>query len=189
MSDDRMYSLADYVADLKRITATTSEYPKIFDQVSPLAEKLADAKNSWLKPEYYNFDEEKGYTAYLLHEEPDHSLAVFAVTWGPGGGTPPHDHGTWVVVAGVDGEELNIKYNRVDDRSRPGYAELEERCTFTANAGDVVCLKPRGIHVVRNDNDHVTVSLHTYGRHFDYTERTAFNLETNEEIPLIVDVR
>ena len=189
MSQNEAYSLADYVADLKRITATTPKYSAVFDQVGPLARKLALAKNSWLKPEFYEFDDEKGYSAYLLYEESVHSLAIFAVTWGPHGGTPPHDHGTWVVVAGVEGEELNIKYNRVDDRSRPDYAELEERCVFTANAGDVVCLKPRGIHVVRNDTDHITLSLHTYGRHFDYTERTAFNLKTNEVYPLVVDVR
>ena len=59
----------------------------------------------------------------------------------------------------------------------------------TENAGDVICLKPRGIHVVWNDNDHVTVSLLTYGRHFNYTGRSFFNLETNEATPFIVDVK
>ena len=38
--------------------------------------------------------------------------------WGPS---------TWAMVAGVDGTERNIKYNRLDDCSRPDYAELEER--------------------------------------------------------------
>lgn len=184
-----MYALDDYISDLKRITADTSVYSDLFDRVSPLAARLASARKAWFKPEFYHFDEEKGYTAHLLHEEADHTLAIFAVTWGPKGGTPPHDHGTWAVVAGVEGEEVNIKFNRVDDRSRPGYAKLEERCTFTARAGDVVCLKPRGIHVVRNDSDRVTISLHTYGRHFNHTERTAFNLQTHEEFPLVVDVR
>ena len=90
------------------------------------------------------------------------------------------------MVAGVDGVERNVKYNRLDDRSRPGYAKLEERCTFTANAGDVICLKPNGVHLVWNDNDHVTVSLHTYGRHFNYTDRSSYNPETNEATPFVV---
>jgi len=93
------------------------------------------------------------------------------------------------VVAGVDGNERNIKYNRLDDRSRPDFAVLEERYVFTAGAGDVICLKPKGIHLVLNDGDDISVSLHTYGRHFDYTDRTAFDLETNSTVPLVVDVR
>ena len=189
MADETSYSLDAYVADLRRITAATSDYPEIFDQVAPLASRLALAKATWLKPEHYETDEEQGFGAHLLHEEPDHSLAVFAVSWAPHDGTPPHDHGTWAVVAGVDGTERNIKYNRLDDRSRPDHAELEERCTFTANAGDVICLKPNGIHLVWNDNDFVTVSLHTYGRHFNHTDRSSFDLETNEVLPFVVAVK
>jgi len=189
MSDDKSYTLDHYVTDLRRITAETSDCSEIFDKVAPLAKRLALAKEPWLKPKHYETHAEKGYTAHLLHEEPDHSLAVFAVAWSPDRVTPPHDHGTWVVVAGVDGNERNIKYNRLDDRSRPDFAVLEERCVFTAGAGDVICLKPKGIHLVLNDGDDISVSLHTYGRHFDYTDRTAFDLETNSTVPLVVDVR
>ncbi len=180
------YTLNTYIADLRRITAGTDDYAEIFDQVSPLANRLALAKETWLKPSHYETDEEQGFGAHLLHEEPDHSLAVFALAWAPHKGTPPHDHGTWAVVAGVDGPERNGKLKRRDDRSTPGYAKLEERCAFTANAGDVVCLKPKGIHLVWNDNDHVTVSLHTYGKHFNHTGRSSFNPETDEEKPFVV---
>ncbi len=189
MPDDASYALDAYVADLRRITAATSDYAEIFDQVAPLASRLALSKETWLKPEHYETDEGQGFGVHLLHEEPDHSLAVFAIAWAPHDGTPIHDHGTWAVVAGVDGVERNIKYNRLDDRSRPDYAELEERCTFTAAVGDVVCLKPNGIHLVWNDNDHVTVSLHTYGQHINHTGRSTFNPETNEVAQFVVDVK
>ena len=188
MPDDVSYSLDTYVADLRRITEATSDYAEIFDQVAPLASRLALAKDEWLKPEHYETDDEQGFGAHLLHEEPDHSLAVFAIAWAPHDGTPPHDHGTWAIVAGVDGIERNVKFNRLDDRSRPDYAELEERCTFTASLGDVICLKPKGIHLVWNDNDQVTVSLHTYGNHINHTGRSSFNLETNEVTPFVVNV-
>ncbi len=93
------------------------------------------------------------------------------------------------MVAGVDGAERNTKYNRLNDRSRPDCAALEERCTITENASDVICLKPHGIQVVWNDNDHVMVSLHTYGRHINYTGRSSFNLVTNEVKPFAVDAK
>jgi predicted metal-dependent enzyme (double-stranded beta helix superfamily) len=170
-----MYSIDEYVADLRRITTATTDYAEIFYQVGPLASKLAHAKDAWLMPEHYEIDEEQGFGVQLLHEEEDHSLAVFTIAWAPHDGTPPH--------------ERNIKFNRLDDRSRADYAELEERCTFSANEGDLICLKPNGIHLVWNDNDQVTVSLHTYGRHFNYTDRSSFNLETNEVKPFVVEVK
>ena len=47
-------------------------------------------------------------SVHVLHEESDHRLAVFAVSWLPGRGVPPHDHGTWAIVVGVDGPEKNL---------------------------------------------------------------------------------
>ncbi len=184
-----MYSLDDYAADLRRITRSTSDYGEIFDRVTPLARKLALSKEVWVKPGHYEVDEEQGFGVHPLREEPDHSLAIFVAAWGAHRGAPPHDHGTWAVVAGVDGEERNVKYNRLDDRSRSDYAELEERCTFVVGAGDVVCLRPRGIHSVWNDNDYVTLSLHTYGRHVSFTERSTFDLETKEATPFVVRIK
>ncbi len=183
------YTLDDYVADLRRITAKTSDCSEIFDQVAPLASKLALSKETWLMPKHYETDVEQGFGAHLLHEEPDHTLAVFAIAWAPHGGTPPHNHGTWAVVAGVDGVERNVKFNRMDDRSKEGYVELVERCEFTAGAGETICLKPNGIHLVWNDNDNVTVSLHTYGKHFNYTGRFNYDLAAKKEMPFVVTVK
>ena len=42
---------------------------------------------------------------YVLHEKDDHTLMVLAACVKPGSVTPVHDHGTWAVVTGVDGEE------------------------------------------------------------------------------------
>lgn len=189
MPIDTRYSVEQYVADLRRITAAMPDYGELFDQVAPRARRLALAKESWIEPAHYETDAEQGFGVHLLHEEPDHSLAVFVVAWLPDRGTPPHDHGTWAVVVGLDGDERNVKFNRRDDRSRSDYAELEERCRFEAGPGDVICMRPGGIHLVHNDTHRVTASLHTYGRHVNYTKRASFNLETNEATPFILNVR
>ena len=68
-------------------------------------------------------NQEQGFSLFPLSEEPDHSLAVFAFSWLPNRGTPPHDHGTWAVVAGVLGPEWNTFWRRLDDGTRPGYAK------------------------------------------------------------------
>lgn len=186
--DSDAYSLNQYVDDLRRIARDAGSEGEIIEELSPLARRLALDK-TWLQPGHYEADSDTGFTAHLLHEEPDHTLAVFAVSWLPGRGTPPHDHGTWAVVAGVDGVERNVWYKRVDDRSRPGFAELEVKMERSAGEGDLVCMKTGGIHMVRNETDRVTISLHTYGKHVNFTERSQFDLSTNEKKDFKVDVR
>jgi predicted metal-dependent enzyme (double-stranded beta helix superfamily) len=181
------YTLDRYVEDLRRITGETDDEDEILSRVGPLARRLALEK-SWLQPKHYETDPEQGFGAHLLHEEPDHSLAVLVVNWLPGRGTPPHDHGTWAVVAGVEGAERNIRYRRLDDGSRPDYAELEVKHDFDAEEGALVCMKTGGIHAVRNETDRVTLSLHTYGKHVNYTERSQFDPETRERKDFVVRV-
>lgn len=174
------YTLEHYVDDLRRITRETDDEDEIIRRVGPLAQRLAIGK-TWLQDKHYETNEEQGFGVFLLHEEPDHSLAVLVVNWLPGRGAPPHDHGTWAVVAGVDGVEHNTWYRRLDDRRRPDFAKLEVKHEIDADAGELICMKTGGIHSVRNNTDVVTLSLHTYGKHPNYTERSQFDLETGEK--------
>ena len=181
------YTLDRYLEDLRRITRETSDEDEIISRVGPLAQRLAIEKY-WLEEKHYEADPEQGFGTHLLHEEPDHSLAVFVVSWLPGGGAPPHDHNTWAVVAGVEGVERNIRYRRVDDGSRPDHAQLEVKHDLEVDEGELICMKTGGIHAVRNETDRVTLSLHTYGMHINYTDRSQFDPETGEKKAYIVEV-
>jgi predicted metal-dependent enzyme (double-stranded beta helix superfamily) len=187
MAMSEPYTLDRYVEDLRWITRETDNEGEIISRVGPLARRLAGERN-WLQQKHYETDAEQGFGTYLLHEESDHTLAVFVVNWLPGRGAPPHDHGTWAVVAGVEGCERNIRYRRLDDGSRPDYAELAVKHDFNAEPGELICMKTGGIHAVRNESDHVTVSLHTYGKHVNHTNRSQFDPETKEKKDFIVRV-
>lgn len=184
---DVAYSLEEYVEDLRRITLTNHDEDKILDQVAPLAQRMALDKG-WLKKKHYQTDPEQGFGVHLLHEEPDHSLAIFAIAWLPGRGAPPHDHGTWAVVAGVEGIETNTRYDRQDDRSDREFAKLSVKHQFDAAEGDLVCMKTGGIHAVHNNTDKITLSLHTYGKHINYTDRSQFHPQKNLKKDFIVKV-
>ena len=181
------YSLDEYFNDLRLIAAEANDENEIIDRVGPLAQRVV-ADKSWLQPKYYETDQEQGFGVHLLHEEPNHSLAVILVNWLPNRGTPPHDHGTWAVVAGIEGSERNVRYKRLDDGSRSGYAELEVKHEFDANEGELVCIRTGGIHKVTNETDRITLSLHTYGRHINHTNRSQFDLETRERKEFVVRV-
>ncbi len=189
METTTTYGIADLAADLRRITADTGDHKAIIGRVRPLAARLAENPQGWVLPELYACDAEQGFGVHLLHEEPNHDLAIFAVAWLPGRGTPPHDHGTWAVVAGIDGDETNINWRRLDDGARPGHARIEEYHRVTAGPGDVISFLPRDIHTVINQTDKVTLSLHIYGHHVNYTERSQFDPEagTAKELKLKVE--
>jgi predicted metal-dependent enzyme (double-stranded beta helix superfamily) len=179
------YTLPQFVQDLRTIAAQTQDPRKIITGVRPIVGRLALAKE-WLQPHHYECDAEQGFGVHLLHEEHDHTLAVFAIAWMPGRGAPPHNHGTWAVVAGVDGPEKNTFWKRLDDGSRPGYAEIISEGSRLFGPGEVVAFLPDDIHSVTNETDQVTVSLHVYGKHLNYTGRSQFDPEQKTEMPFIV---
>ena len=77
------YSLDQYVGDLRAITAKETDPVRITELVAPLARKFAQAPG-WFRPEYRECDVEQGFGVHLLHEEPNHDLAVFLLSWHQG---------------------------------------------------------------------------------------------------------
>ncbi len=179
------YTLSTFVQDLRTITAECDDPQDLIVRVSPLAQRLALSR-SWLQPQHYTCDVEQGFGVHLLHQEPDHTLAVFAIAWLPGRGAPPHNHGTWAVVSGVDGQEKNTFWKRQDDGSRPGYAEVVWNGEKIFGPGEALAFLPHEIHSVTNENDTTTVSLHIYGMHLNYTGRSQFDVEKCSEMPFLV---
>ncbi len=181
------YSIDAYVKDIRAVAASQTKTRAITDAIKPLAKRLAAAPY-WFKPEYREVDPAQGFGVHLLHEEEDHSLAVFIFAWAPGKGTNPHNHKTWAVVAGIEGQEHEVNYRRLDDGSRAGFAELEQTFEETMRPGMVAACMPDDIHAVSNIGTQVSVSLHTYGRHLNHTGRSEFDLSAKTERPYIVTV-
>ena len=183
--NDSAYALAEFIGDMRRIVAAGRDENEIIMGMRPLVQRFAKS-SSWRKPDHYKVDPEQGFGVYPLHEEPDRSLAVFAVSWSPGRGTPPHDHGIWSVVVGVDGPEKNLFWERVDDGSRSGYAELRKIGEKVFGPGEVLAMPAGTIHSVVNESAEVTMSLHVYGKHINYTTRSQFDPARRTEKPFIV---
>jgi predicted metal-dependent enzyme (double-stranded beta helix superfamily) len=181
------YTLDQYVSDLRAITTKETDPVKITDLVAPLAKKFAQSPEL-RHPEYRECDDEQGFGVHLLHEEPNHDLAVFLISWLPNRGTTPHNHKTWAVVVGIEGQEQEINYDRLDDGAKPGYADLKWSGEQVMTAGHVARCYPEHIHTVRNVGKDISMSLHTYGRHINYTGRSEFDIEHKREKPYVIKV-
>ena len=181
------YSVEDYVSDIRAIVAEETEMEAITDRIKPLALRLA-SDPCWFEEKYRYTDPEQGVGLHLLHEEENHDLAVFAISWAPGRGVEAHNHKTWAVVSGIEGQEHETNYKRLDDGSKLGFADLKATREETLYPGTAVCCLPDDIHSVVNNGDMVAVSLHTYGRHLNHTGRSTFDVKAKTETPLILKV-
>ncbi|OED44281.1 hypothetical protein AB833_01875 [Chromatiales bacterium (ex Bugula neritina AB1)] len=182
------YTLDQYIADIRQIASDESDNSKITDKIKPLAEKIT-AERGWFKAQYREVDDEQGFGLHLLFEEENHDLAVFVIAWAPGKGLAAHNHKTWAVVSGIEGQEHEVNYTRRDDGSKPGFADLAVTREETLYPGKAVCCMPEDIHSVWNNGQQVAVSLHTYGRHLNHTGRSVFDVDAKTESPCVVKVK
>jgi predicted metal-dependent enzyme (double-stranded beta helix superfamily) len=170
-----MNDVDNFVEELRAATSGSLPEGPVVARIKPLVTRLASS-HSWVKPEYYVCDPEQGFGVHVLHEEPDHSLWVIAASWLPHRGAPPHNHGTWAVIAGIDGDEKNVLWRRRGKR-------LERQGTETIGPGQVATFLSDAIHSVSNEGDRITLSLHVYGRNLNFAERSRFDPETHVETP------
>ena len=63
--------------------------------------------------------------SYRLHAEPDDTLILSIAKFSDERPTPTHTHNTWGVICGYRGRDHYEGWERVDDGSRPGFAELK----------------------------------------------------------------
>ena len=181
------YVLKEFIQDLERIVAAEQDQWKIVAQVEPLVQRLVTSEDlSWLKEEYRRPPVGKtgvaaGYGQYCLYRR-GRELSVIAFCWGPGKGTPVHDHLSWGVLGFIDGSEKETRYRRVDDGSRKDFAKLEEVGVFYTKRGQTSHLitPTRDIHKVENPGDKPSVSIHVYGCDMGTQRRRKYDLETGE---------
>lgn len=174
--------ISSFITDLKTATAGISDPVDIIKHITPVLEKMA-VDTSWVKPEYYHCDEDQGFGITILNDAPDDTPFVEVICWRPGGGVAPHDHQTWGIVIGVDGVEVNVDWRRLDDGSKPGFADIENSKETDVSKGVLVSFLPDDIHGVRNDGDVPSLSLHVYGAAPSSRDRSEFNPINKTQIP------
>ncbi len=180
------YTLTTFVSDMKSITATTPE--DIVKEVMPLARRLV-AEADWSNPSFRDYDPDQGFGVSILNVEDDDTLLVEAVCWMPGGGVAPHDHQTWGVVVGIEGEEINGNWQRHDDGTRSEFADISIAEEVTVGPGDVCVFMPDDIHSVRNPGNKTSLSLHVYGHNLATRDRSEFEPLTKIRRPCPQRVR
>lgn len=179
--------LIPFIAELKAVNIQHHDDNTNIVNVSEILARWIVHKD-WLDERYYYVDPNIGFSSWLIYEEKDHSLAVNIVAWQSGREIIPHDHQTWGVVGSVVGVEKNYFWKRVDDGTRPGYAEImREKAAIIRPAGGLISFLPDDIHSVINESGETAISLHVYGKNLNYTGRHQYDPVNNLIQPFMVN--
>ena len=145
MSSARLPVLEKFIGDLRAIWSADTDNQRRMEKAKPLLEQLV--KDEGLKAHSATWPSTEGYKNLLLYVDPDHHFAINAVVRAPGRTGSVHDHAdAWVLYGVLDGSESLERYERVDDRSRPGYAEVRLASVTTGTQGKVDLVPPGAIH-------------------------------------------
>jgi len=145
-------ALERFVRRTRELFAAEHDPERRWTALSPvLAELLADpevleASKNW--PECVPAD---GRAENLLfYEDPDFGFAINGLTKGGArAGARPriHDHAHIYTLYGVlDGHERIERYERLDDRSRPDYAEIRQTADMHVGPGEIDLVRPYEVH-------------------------------------------
>lgn len=114
---------------------------------------------------------------YVLHSDPGETMTLYVNVCGPGVVSPPHDHGTWAVIAGLRGVEENWFYRERANANPGDESAMEEVGHMQVEAGKAIALMPNDIHCIATGEQALVMSLHFYGLSLpNQIDRRAFGL-------------
>jgi len=114
---------------------------------------------------------------YCLAEDDDGTNALYISSehHSEDRSTLPHNHLTWAVIVGLEGNELNKLYQRVDDGKTAGKGSVRVTGEVELKLGSGIYLMPEEIHSVHTKGGHTMLSMHMYGLSMPrQTERIEF---------------
>lgn len=100
-------------------------------------------------------DEKAKSRLYRLAQDADDRFALYAQSARGQVATPAHNHTTWAVVVGFEGQELNRFYQRTDDN------KVEQVDEHLVQAGTGVAMLPDDLHSIHIEGP--ALNFHCYG--------------------------
>ncbi len=140
--------------------------------------KVAKCKELFPLADFQGEDEEPGpRPMQLLHKDDDGQFALYMSSSVSEHKPPPHNHATWAVIVGIQGEERNWLFERTDDGTVPGKGTVRVVDEQVAAPGIGVALMPEDIHSIQGKAENGgRLTFHLYGVTTDRQQgRVAYN--------------
>ncbi|MFF7709032.1 M28 family peptidase [Pseudomonas sp. NPDC007930] len=166
LEQQRQQAIADTLHGVRKIIGNQGVNPEALVAVSALLEGLARHRELFGADAFAPAPPggASDYARYPLHEDADQQFALYLNVLNPGKNSAPHNHTTWVVVAAVEGEEVNRRYRWVGPREPIEAASLAYVDSVSVRPGTGVAFMPDDFHSIHIQGSAPARQLHLYGR-------------------------
>jgi len=145
MTTQLLPTFEHFIRNLRTVWAAEREDRLRMERAKPLLERLV--MDASIKAHSADWPSTEGRKNLRLYVDPDHGFVINAVVRVPGRKGSIHDHAdAWVLYGVLDGQESLERYDRLDDGTTPGRAEVRLASVTTGTQGKVDLVAPHAIH-------------------------------------------
>lgn len=152
-----------FIAAIRQLHADEPDVDRRWEKMGSLLSELLADPGVKAQSEKWPDCDQGGLTApegaqraqnLLLYEDPDHGFVINGLVKAPGTRTSIHDHAhNWTLYGVLDGRETIERYERLDDGSKPDYAEVRKTENAEVEPGKIDLVRPWQIHAEQSGED------------------------------------
>jgi predicted metal-dependent enzyme (double-stranded beta helix superfamily) len=155
-----MSALQKFIESARKLHAEENDPAKRWEKMTPLLQELLAAPSireqskSW--PTCSQADRAQN---LLFYEDPNYRFVINGLIKAPRSRTQIHDHAhNWTLYGVLDGNETIERYERIDDGTKPDYAEIRKTVEVKVGPGKIDLVPPYEIHA-EESGDQRTVAI------------------------------
>jgi predicted metal-dependent enzyme (double-stranded beta helix superfamily) len=172
----RLPALQGFIDGLRDIWSAETDIARCMEKAKPLLETLVG--DPQLQVRSADWPSTEGRKNLLLYVDEDYGFAINAVVRVPGRRGSVHDHAhAWVLYGVLHGSESLERYERLDDRSREGYAKVRLTSVSAGVPGKVDLVAPFDIHAEQGGSGRSVAIILRSAKLGDITQNQ-YDLET-----------
>lgn len=160
---DRYY-LHRFLTEVEDLLNEVNDEAEEWDRLPQIRLKVRQlvTNSYWVQTQYQKPCPKTGVAVLTLYDEIGYPLTVQTATFAPGVISPIHNHGSWGVVALMQGKERHTFWRRVGNAKQP--FKIEQVGERTLYPGEMISFSPKAIHHVEAIGSEPTVSFTLYGQ-------------------------
>ncbi|MGB7949882.1 MAG: hypothetical protein WCH75_19535 [Candidatus Binatia bacterium] len=143
-----MSAVKRFIGSARQLHAEETDLAKRWEKMTPLLQELlADPSVREQSRGWPTCAQAERAQNLLFYEDPDYKFVINGLIKAPKSRTQIHDHAhNWTLYGVLDGTETIERYERVDDGSKPDYAEIRKTVDVQVGAGKIDLVPPYAIH-------------------------------------------